>query len=61
MFFCGAPFAHVVQYEDYVRTKRKDHQSRALIRSQVPRRWRGFEHMMSSTPVDAYLRQIPAA
>lgn len=61
MFFCGAPFAHVVQYEEYVRTKRKDHESRAILRSQAPRRWRGFEDMISSSLVDAYVRQIPAA
>jgi hypothetical protein len=60
MFFCGAPFAHVVQYEDHVRTKRKGHESRALLRSQRPRRWRGFEDMISPSLVDAYVRQTPA-
>lgn len=56
MFFCGAPFAHVVQYEDHLRTKRKDQESRTLLRSQPPRRWRGFGDNSYQPLLDAYLR-----
>lgn len=56
MFFCGAPFAHVVQYEDYMRAGRKDHESRTLLRSQPPRRWRGFKDSSYRPLLDAYVR-----
>jgi hypothetical protein len=61
MFFCGAPFAHVVQYEDHMRTKRKDHESRTLLRNQPPKRWRGFQETVSASLIDAYVREAPAA
>lgn len=56
MFFCGAPFAHVVQYEDHLRSKRKDQESRVLLRSQPPRRWRGFADMILPPLTDDYVR-----
>ncbi|MXP40593.1 hypothetical protein GRI75_02885 [Altererythrobacter soli] len=60
MFFCGAPFAHVVRYEDHIRTKRKDHESRVLLRNQPPRRWRGFEDMLIPPLADGYVRETNA-